>query len=63
MSRLLLSCSEDSQAEERAWVLQLLVAGMRSPLDGEICRHALSLKAALPLPSASFRSSAVAHYS
>ena len=38
MSRLLLSCSDGDQAEERRWAVQLLVAGMQSPLDGQICR-------------------------
>ena len=31
---------EDTQAEERGWLLRLLIAGLQGPLDGDIFRCA-----------------------
>ena len=40
LTQLLMSRLEESQEAERAWLLQLLVAGMQGPLDGDVCRYA-----------------------
>lgn len=38
MSYLLLTSKEERQVEDRELLLRLLVAGMRGPADGDICR-------------------------
>ena len=38
MPALLMSCIEERQAEDRVWLLRLLLAGMRGPKDGDLCR-------------------------
>ena len=43
LTQLLMSRSEESQEAERAWLLQLLVAGMQGPLDGDVCRYARAM--------------------
>lgn len=38
MSSFLMTCNVERQVEDREWLLHLLIAGMRGPLDGDICR-------------------------
>ena len=38
MSTLQMSTLEDRQSQDREWLLQMLVSGMNSPLDGDLCR-------------------------
>lgn len=42
MSTLLMSTKEDGQVKDREWLLHLLLAGMKGPQDGDVCRQVLN---------------------